>query len=79
LNPDRETISIKKIKWSYYGTEGVCPDLSKNYAGLIVYHPGTFKWERSIYPGYALVREYKNMNFTDIFKEIFGISEEVWT
>jgi len=44
---NREVIRLTSLRWSYHGTSGNTPDPNENYAGLIVYSPGNFKWQHS--------------------------------
>ena len=43
-------IHITSIRWSRHGTNGETPDPDVEYAGMVMYDPGTFVWEDSNVP-----------------------------
>ena len=56
---------VETLKWSWHGTKGKKPEKSESYAGLIVYHPGTFKWKENLRPGYSIIMNVKTLQFDD--------------
>jgi len=63
----KDELVITTIRWSYYGTKGAGPDINKNYAGLVVYDIGTFKWKEEVRPGYACIMDIDELKFDDEF------------
>ena len=57
------SLIIETLKWSWYGTRGNKPDVKNNYAGLIIYDPGSFKWKEKLRPGYSIIMDFKELKF----------------
>jgi hypothetical protein len=44
---EKTKIPITSLRWSFHGTGGKTPDPNCNYAGMVMYDPGTFEWKES--------------------------------